>query len=815
MRRMDEVDAAIPAISATKPESVGLPTGRNEDRVQATGTLFNMRRRTFLKGLMISFAAAVMQVLGFLSPLKWARAITGFRTTGLGGGGGVNTIAIEPSGNRLVVGGDNNGPKQSVDSGATWTPAMGGLPDKSPPMQNCAVEWDPAVAGRVWLATKHFTATDGGLFVSINGGLDWTLVSSTPTFDHDPSGAGRPRIVGKLIAVKSDGTKVYLGAVDGSVYRYEGYGSNGLGGTLAPPIASLNGEQVTSIALDPNSATVLYASTRTECWKLTNVESSATATAYTSATKPGRTEELVAVKEGATTRVYAAAWTKVLRIDGSANPATGTWKDITPTGTNSTNWCSIEGVRQGSKTSVAVGSSSPGLLTGGGFDPISNNSLESVFLSTNAHAGTPTWTSICSGVATQGDLSNQNGGPGGAAWWGYLPTDQGGLSGNRMGATGYVPEQLRFKPNDPNKIFAVGTQGVFEFDRVAKLWYPMMVGLGVTTNNTVHADPNSAARVYVTNTDHVLFLSTDGLSTARKNANGAGGTVKNGYYIAFDRAVTPSRVFLAMGRDATQSPLGGEVFYHADPNTFSEWTSLGKPDASEELPIGLAVRRIGAQVIVIAAIRNRGIYRRTFTTANPPVGTSDWTPVNGTAMVGPQGTTEAPTKWENDGIVYLFDRHTGIWRSLDQGVTWDKLWGATNDNEREGFISPDPDDMTGGTLYVSMGESSANKGAWKLAGCQVSGATVENAGITKTELKKPGNVSFANAGPVVSTAGSNLYLVENAGPNVYSSADDGATWTAIGDTFYSRAGKKVSGMDVGADGSIYIAHRGPGAIRSF
>ena len=71
---------------------------------------------------------------------------------------------------------------------------------------------------------------------------------------------------------------------------------------------------------------------------------------------------------------------------------------------------------------------------------------------------------------------------------------------------------------------------------------------------------------------------------------------------------------------------------------------------------------------------------------------------------------------------------------------------------------------------------------------------------------------FEASGPVVARAGGRLWIFEDAEPELYTSTDAGATFSPSGDPFLPRAAKKVSGMDVGADGSIYLSLKGPGLI---
>ena len=774
-------------------------------------------RRTFLKGVAIGSGMVLIRDLGVQGAVTpaLAQGTGGFAMSGLDGGGGVNCLAISADPERLIAGGDISGPKVSTDGGASWLPGMGGFPANGPSFVVCAVAWDPAIAGRAWLATPHHSSADGGLFVSNDGGTDWSLVSSIPSFDSDPDDQGRPRIVGRLIAIGPQGTAVYLAAVDGTIWRYDGFGNDGAGGAVTA-VANLAHERGTSISLDPTDPTRAFVSTRTRCWVVAGIDVAGTwggvATPFSGANAPRRAEEIAVAAVGGVPVVFAACAGDGIRRAVATAGDGAAWDVITPPGSSTkTLWCAVDAVVDGGFAVVAAGCAKAAANASGGFDPITGAAYQSVFIAGDGAAPSPTWSPVCSGTPGQGVLSNHEGGPGGPAWWGYLAPDHGGSSDNRLGAAGFVPEQLVFAPTDPSRLFAVGTQGAFCFDRAAATWYPAMAGLGVTSNNTLHCDPANAGRVAVTNNDHVCFLSTDGMVSAYKNENATGAFPNDGFAAAFDTGGVPSRLYLAVG--ATSNHQGG-VYYLADPAKPSAWLSLGRPAGSDQRPVGLAVRRIANQVVVLAAVESEGIYRRTFSTADPPKPLTPWKRVNTAAMKAAQKVPFAPVRWQHDRVAYLFDHASGVWRSTDGGTTWQRIWSVKDNAAFEGFIAADPDDATGGTVLVAMGRTGQQPGLWRLTGCQVKGATVENGGVHLAAVTMPGGAAFVAPGPVVARPGARLWVVETAQPDLYASSNAGATWTAIGGDVFRRGARRVSDMDVGADGTVYVALRGPGVMRS-
>src|SRR6185295_12438985 len=87
-----------------------------------------------------------------------------WRSAELYGAGGSQSICFDPLGTRVVIGGDDNGPKTSLDGGATWASGLAGLDDGNivNNLQTVSVAWslDPANPNRVWMGCK------GGFYVS-------------------------------------------------------------------------------------------------------------------------------------------------------------------------------------------------------------------------------------------------------------------------------------------------------------------------------------------------------------------------------------------------------------------------------------------------------------------------------------------------------------------------------------------------------------------------------------------------------------------------------------------------------------------------
>lgn len=723
--------------------------------------------------------------------------VRSWRSARLNGGGGVNCVAYAPDGSgRLVAGGDNNGPKVSLDGGVTWLPGMGGLSDDDAgqELQSIAVAWSPD-ASLVWLACK------AGLRVSSNGGLDWRAVSSRPAFSH---GGDRPRIVGRCIVDDGQG---YVYAVDanGAVWRYSGFGADGLGGTLTQ-IADLSATG-TGLALDPTSPTTLYVATRSGMFRLTQIRgSSPSVGSYSGTGAPTRAEEVLAVNEGGTVRLYVAAYGSVKRA--AAASLSGSWDTITPSSSGS-QWCSIDGYTAGSSTVLVVGAGSSTAV---------GNGHGQVWHTSNGQAGSPTWTCLTADDANV-DFVNAMGGPGGDPWWGY------GLrpgatarekSPNRWIETGATVECLSIDPGNTRRIMGAGQQGCWMFDLDAGKCYPSLEGLHSAVETAFALHPSNPDVIAVTNNDHLIHVTKVAGRNGdwRKNENGTPG----GETTFIPVAIEPNGNMWA-GFGHRFSNTDGEIYWHADPTTGASWRAMGfAAFAGGKRALGLAVRRTATQVIVLAAVQNGGIARRTFDLTSPPNATSAWSWATQTPF-SQMGTgrlqRDVSIAFASDTIAYAFDySRFGVWRSTDAGLTWTRIWDVRCDAEREGYLACDPDST--GTLYVSIGRSSPDasvEGVWKLTGA--TSGTVEGGQITRTRMRKPSGAGFADPGPVVAATGGRVGIIDwsdGVDPTAWLSTDGGATFTDVTDDYFRRGTRKVFGALMTPTGDWYVAMHGPSII---
>jgi hypothetical protein len=790
-----------------------------------------------------------------------------FFQSGLGGGGGIDSLVIDENPNRvnanMVAGGDNTGPKVSLDGGVTWQPAMGGIYQSGG--YGSTSQWLGLCQSRDFAnyPNRRFGASNGGLYVSDNKGLNWTLVNlptaeggaPAPNFNHNAPGkgngldlepdtnqsrvgattlyafhgnidtgsAGRPRILGRIL--QDDGqNRLFMIDNAGNCYRWNYPAAATSGGTLHR-IASLS-------------------STTRGCSVLTNIrvttaglDNGATATAFTGTNSPVASWEGRAINESGQVTLYVASATnpdvpangKFVRIrqSGGVWTAGGTWTDVSPSNGGKNGWCSMDAIRVGTATHVGVGTQNP-------LQNPSTLHFSNWYVTSNGE-GTPTWTSCTDDQAMTFDW--HQGGPTGILWWGSTlpkikygsgtsPCLGTGTSGTGNGNT-YTPEGVYFDPLDSSKLYVCGSGGVYMTNRTTLRSHPMMVGLGVLLNRGVKVDPNNPLRVVVGSSDHSNFTSinanvqnADGTyGTWQSNGGDTGNLLSNagdGRKPWFDTGRTPSAVFLPWGDGQTDNPGLCEVFYHRNPSDLTvDWVDLGLQSVvgTTGRARGGCARRVGANMLVLVGVSSKGVYARTFTSpdANPPSGGS-WVLGSGTPLSGMGSSDDEPADMEfiNDTTAFIYDRNSGLWRTVNSGANWSNIWAATAGTGNEGFMTPEIPGST--TLWVTIA-TGGNQGLWKITNADNGTMNVNGTNATGTAVgvkQTPGGSAPNEPGVVRTAPGQGVIFIDNANPDpkVWLSPDFGTTWTNIADAIAKRAMKKIPGADLGTDGRLYVTCAG-------
>ena len=264
------------------------------------------------------FAALCLVAGATLASPSPAPAATGFRQSGIVGGGFVNVIAADPSGSGLMIaGGDVSGLHRSTDFGATWTQANTGITGIDQ-LKVASIAFSPWKPGEIYAAVGD-EGRNGGVLVSSNEGLTWELRSTVPQFSGGNNDGWptlpqkHPRSTGHLFAFDPARGLVYAATFEHGVYRSDDHGY-----TWTPLGAS--GRFLRGMAIDPADPDVLYVAAYGEgVFKTTDAGGAATFVRLRSA--PTRPEELAIVGSdlfvaAGTAGIYRSAnggadWTRV------------------------------------------------------------------------------------------------------------------------------------------------------------------------------------------------------------------------------------------------------------------------------------------------------------------------------------------------------------------------------------------------------------------------------------------------------------------------------------------------------------------------
>lgn len=211
-----------------------------------------------------------------------------------------------------------------------------------------------------------------------------------------------------------------------------------------------------------------------------------------------------------------------------------------------------------------------------------------------------------------------------------------------------------------------------------------MIGLGASVNNNIAVDPSSG-RVYIADTDHTLFWSTDNLHEHIIKTRPDSGAKARAVSLDFDTGTSaPRDVWVALGEDPNgevwiANPRAGNCV-GTDSNC---WTSSGLQNVSGgKTPLGIKVFYDGnGQRIAIAAVEGAGgIYRK--------VGSNSWTKITKSGMFS--GAYSGRKAWIDVSgsccAVFVYDKDSGAWRSTDAGATWSLLWGRTASSSLSGAL---------------------------------------------------------------------------------------------------------------------------------
>jgi hypothetical protein len=312
-------------------------------------------------------------------------------------------------------------------------------------------------------------------------------------------------------------------------------------------------------------------------------------------------------------------------------------------------------------------------------------------------------------------------------------------------------------------------------------------GLAVTITPMVAADPQRPGRVVAASSDWGVLVSSDGARTVR-----GADIAPYVFDVAIDAATGATS---AAGGSPTANRLG-EIWTTADAQANAVWVAEGLGRAAGGVrPVGVAVGRdAGGARVLLAGTDGSGVWRK--------VGAGAWTRLSVAAMAERQTTGRAVLAWPAGGtLVYLYDRHTGVWRSRDAGRTWAMLWRRPSPVVRTGHLAVAA--ATPSRLWVSTRD-----GLYRLdnaATGSVSAGTVTPR--TVAGQPRPGPIAIAPDGAVWATG----RAVRGVPPGIWRSADAGATWADMSDAAYR--GAAAFPRDVAFDGATpLVALEGTGLL---
>jgi hypothetical protein len=182
------------------------------------------------------FFGVLLGILAYAAAVDAQSGTGSWVSIGPDGIGAILSLAIDPTAtSTLYAGTDGGGVYKSTDGAATWVASLSGLADFSV----FALAVGPAVPAIV------YAGTPSGLFVSLDGGGQWTPV------------AGLPRTVfGSVVFDPANSSTIYAVSTDAGVHK-----SSDAGTSWTSINASLGGTNPSTVAIDPSSSSTLYVGT--------------------------------------------------------------------------------------------------------------------------------------------------------------------------------------------------------------------------------------------------------------------------------------------------------------------------------------------------------------------------------------------------------------------------------------------------------------------------------------------------------------------------------------------------------------------------
>jgi Putative Ig domain len=536
--------------------------------------------------------------------------------------------------------------------------------------------------------------------------------------------------------------------------------------------ASGNGWFCRAVCGDPNSSTTVYAAFYDTTGNPAGIYKSTNAHATTPnmlplAGSPTTVEDLFVLGQ----YLYAACGNGGVQRYGPLN-GTPAWQNLNgstvpnPAGTTTDWWSNVNGWVDGSSNHV--------ILIGNSNASTASQCLMRLVIPSNYPTGSITYSDETPTV-TVSTL------PGGYTWWHATSNYHNWLGGGAY----FCPFTLIDASNlAAVNLWCTGSQGPFRKLagggwQIANSGCPMFLGHPVAAN-PVHAG-------------HLVFGSSDwgafddsaaGLETAATLNNNTMVSGQQGF--AFAISADGGTVYGSSGQKYTNA--AGEVFSRPWDQP-SAWAAMGlAAKTANKVAIGLAAFNDNStppKQILVAAVRASGMWRWNGTA---------WTNRNAQVLAADNSGTLMQVHYAGNGLVFAFDRGSGIWRSNDYGLSWALIWAKTSNDNLSGSVAYDVTQTGKGRLWVA-----ASGKLYQLGNADT--GTVSGGGITGsgTAVFCPGS---GTTGPM-GTDGAGMVILasqdQGNGSGLWVTTDDGTTWADIssGDGSFARCAANPEMVAVG------------------
>src|SRR5215471_9677986 len=739
-------------------------------------------------------------------------------------GGGLAQCAdigtVSPSTGKLYIGSDTQG--FFFDSGAaTLGNNLGsrnvGLGASANYNQiACILSSTILAPGTTWMGTGD------GLLKSTDDGLHWTLVNSSVIWAANGANSSDPipsldyaRPVGRLlveddVAGTTTGDFLWAGTYSKGVKRSPD------AGVTWPVTANMGGAAPGSnyfcraIAQDPDQHTTMYAGFIDHntgstgfggFWKCGNAHTTTGTPNFTKQTGLAvAAVEDIKVLGGiiyvacGTDGVYLADKTADLSLSASwVNIGTQGGTGVGPLLNTASIWMSLDVVDDGAGHHlVLVACSRPG--------DASKTCVAQITVNKSTKAVTAR-----ANLATNSTVTTATISPGGQTWW-----NDG--TNFKLGATNWQNPQVMWDPADTThqKMYVVGVSGFYRSTNGGTSWFLASGGMRQFLGRCLAIDPNTAGWGAVGSSDWSVLFWKDGVA-ANASTSTQGGSGIPGSTQTFAVAVDPvdSSVYLGLGNKYGKAPTAGQVMVGAGgatwpPGPFAN--VAGTPSwataTGSKSPTGLATFRDGSnnKVLLALAAQGGGLWRNVTSSGT----FQGWTQVGAATNVGTSTTLPpgynyrfdiGPGRTAGSIVVYCFDPKTGVYASSDYGVTWSTVSTSYNSgsaNSSELAAHP----LNPGEVWISY-----NGNLRKFTNADGVG-TLGNSLVST--LPNCGAIRFRPTdGLLVATT-----TDTGTGQLAWQSADDGATWSALGGSEFGQLDNTTEHLrwdQAGGSGRLYAS----------